>query len=208
MAIKDRDGKIYKLRGPNPIMRTQHEWDRSKVQTFNIRNWRSEIVIDERNPVKKFEEEHVVDIADVLPKDQTKTVPARNFIQEIQAAPIPELPPVTLTVEPTVARLLKERGVEFHCAPAIGRKTEHDALYGNTYTVIEYGDKFIFDAIAIDQSDLEFQFWCVKAVTVDSIIYRKHRQGGERWWKISDAEANSGGWLVKAIPSMLNPDFS
>jgi hypothetical protein len=119
---------------------------------------------------------------------------------------LPEVP--VLNVDQKTARLLKERGVEYYCAPAVGIKKFTDDLYGNTYDTVEYGEKFIFDAIVIDLSDFELQFWCVKPVTTKSVIYKKNKQGGERWWKITEVEPKMDGWLAKAITSDLNPDFS
>lgn len=217
MAIKDRDGKVYTLRGPNPLMRKQQEWDRTKVHLFNM-NFRNEVVVaDERNPVEELKAK-TIDIAQELnltPKveKRAKVIEPKKFIEEIRSVPkekptvvsMPEPTPV-ITVDPKMARVLKDRGVAYYCAPAVGRRTHSDDLYGTSYGVVEYGDKFIFDAIIIDQSDFELQFWCVKPVTAESVVYRKDR--GERWWRIKDVQPKTGGYIVKAIFSESNPDFS
>lgn len=83
-----------------------------------------------------------------------------------------------------------------------------DDLYGNVYQTTQYGDKFIFDAVVVDESDLQLQFWCVRPITINSIVYRKIREGGERWWRIKDIEPKTGGFLAVAIISDTNPDFS
>jgi len=222
MAIKDRDGKVYTLRGPNPLMKTQQEWDRSRIQLFNLKGWRNEVIVhDERNPVEAFAA-NLIDIGKDLNLKQNpapkraKTIEPKKFIDEIREAPkekpnvfkIPEPVQPTLNVDPKMARILKERGVEYYCAPAIGRRDHTDDLYGSNYSTIEYGEKFVFDAVVIDQSDLELQFWCIRPVTAQSVIYRKIRQGGERWWRIADVESKTGGWLAKAVTSDSNPDFS
>lgn len=217
MAIKDRDGKVYKLRGPNPLLKTQQEWDRSRIQLHNMGHWTSEVVTDERNPVEEMNA-NIINIGEELKltpnPDRTKTIDPRSFIEQIQQAepkPVPqakEKPVPVLNVDNKTARLLKERGVTYFCAPAVGKRTHTDDLYGTSYDVIEYGPKFLFDAIIIDQSDLELQFWCVKSITSGSVIYKKDQQGGERWWRVRDVEAKTGGWLALALTSDSNPDFS
>jgi hypothetical protein len=217
MAIRDRDGKVYKLRGPNPLMKDQSEWDRSKTKLINL-SWGSEVVEDARNPIREFEE-NLVSIDKELglkPNKEVATVISpKQFIEELQELPEPEpVPepvkpePPTINVEPQVARLLKEKGVVYYCAPVIGIRKQVDDLYGTVYERKEYGDKFLFDAIIVAESDLQIQFWCVKPVTVNSVVYRKIKEGGERWWRINELEPKSGGYLVRAIPSDSNPDFS
>lgn len=235
MAIKDRDGNVYQLRGPNPLMKTQQEWDRNSLQVFNL-NKESEVVVDERSPVKR-QQENVVDIGKELKlvkneefQDETRTIRPMEFIQEIQKpepkvepAPVleftpepvveivvnsPEPEPVVFHVDDRLARLLRERGVEYHCAPVIGETVRRDELYGRSYTVPRYGTNFIFDAIVIDQSDFELQFWSVREITKGSIVYRKQAEGGERWWRIKEYEPKTGGFLTVADISDLNPDFS
>jgi len=222
MAIKDKDGKVYKLRGPNPLMKDQKEWDTKKTKLINV-GWDSEVVEDERNPVKKFKSDfNVVEISDELGlmpnKEATAVVPPKEFIKDIQESQIeviveePEKAPkpekvTTLDVDPRLARILRERGVEYFCAPAVGKKLHTDDLYDIRYHTIQYGDKYTFDAIIVDQSDLQLQFWCARPITIESIIYRKIKEGGERWWRVNDIEAKTGGYLVLANPSDTNPDF-
>ena len=218
MAIKDRDGKVYKLRGPNPLLVQQQEWDKSKINFYNLKGTRNEVVVsDERNPVEAFKD-NVIDIGKELKLESkevhTKTIEPKKFFEEIREVPkerptVVKMPePVKLVVDDKMARILKERGVEYHCCPAIGRKSHIDDLYGNGYSTVEYGEKFVFDAVIIDESDLELQFWCVKPVTAQSVIHKKHKQGGERWWRITNVDSKTGGWLARAVTSDSNPDFS
>lgn len=225
MAIYNSNGSIYVLRGPNPLMKTQQEWDRNQIRLFNIGGRNSEVVDDVRNPVKEFNEK-VVDIGEDLKlkkkERRAKVIEPKNFIEELRETPesIPEPTPIpeptvlkmpeipVLNVDQKTARVLKERGAEYYCAPAIGKIEHRDDFYGSTYSTTEYGDKFSFDAIILDQSDLELQFWCVRKTVPQSIVYKKDKQGGERWWRVTEIEEKTGGWLVKAITSDSNPDFS
>lgn len=226
MTIYDSDGKVYKLKGVNPIMKDQADWDKKKIQLINMKSWKSEIVEDERNPVDKFKTDfNVVDIGEDLglfegpEPPQTEVVKAKDFIDDInQPEPVVEKPvveepemieeSVVLDLDVRAARLIKERGVEYFCAPAIGVKEHHDDFYGSSYKTIQYGDKFLFDAVLIDQSDLQLQFWCVRRLELNSVVYRKLRQGGERWWRVTSVEPKSGGYLATATVSDSNPDFS
>lgn len=229
MTIYDSSGKVYKLTGVNPIMRDQADWDKKKMQLINMKSWKSEIVEDERNPVEKFKTDfNVVSIGDELglfegpEPPQTEVIKAKDFIDDInqtvevvepEPEPLVEEPivskePVVLDLDARAARLIKERGAEYYCAPAIGVKEHRDDFYGSSYKTIQYGDKFIFDAVLIDQSDLQLQFWCVRKLEVNSVVYRKLRQGGERWWRITAVEPKTGGYLATASISDSNPDFS
>lgn len=225
MAIKDRDGNVYKLRGPNPLVKDMSDWNKDAVKLINHYGSKEEVVQDSRNPIKAAKE-NIVDISNELQlyqgPEKSKPVPAAQFIEEI-AEPVTETTntvesiPVQTTSEPDsvtihvdekIGKILKERGTEFYCAPVIGQKVWKDELYGTSYTTNKYGTKFIFDGIIIGQSDLEIQFWCMRDLCKDSIILRKNQQGGERWWRVSQTESKSGGLLCKAIISDLNPDFS
>ena len=214
MAIKDKDGNVYKLRGPNPLVKNRSDWDRSKMKLINMGEWKSETIED--HSTTKYEKENTIDIAEELDlfegPEQPKSVSASNFIQElaqqepeIKSEPIPE---VTINVDRQLARVFKERGVEYYCAPVIGKNNYVDDLYGETYSTLKYGDKFLFDAVIIDQSDLQLQFWCVKHITKDSVVYRKHQHGGERWWRVNSLESKTGGYLCLAHISDVNPDFT
>lgn len=221
MAIKDKDGNVYKLRGPNPLCKDRSDWDKTKIKLINLKDIKTEIIEDENSPLKKAKQ-NIVDISERLGlfegSDESKVISPQDFIEE--AAVMVEEPPkeesfaqttspsVTINVNEDVARILQERGVEYHCVPVIGYKNIVDELYGSSYSTPKYGTQFLFDAIIIDQSDLQLQLWCVKEMSKDSVIHRKHQQGGERWWRITDIEAKTGGFLCLASVSDVNPDFS
>lgn len=217
MAIKDKDGNVYKLRGPNPLVKDRSDWDKSKMKLINMGDWKSETIEDPKSSTREAQE-NTIDIAEELGlfdgPEEPKVIPANSFIQELvqpeqKIEPKPEpKPEVTINVDKQLARVLKERGVEYYCAPVIGQNSYVDDLYGETYSTSKYGDKFLFDAIVIAQSDLQLQFWCVKPITKDSIVYRKHQQGGERWWRITGSEIKTGGHICLAVISDVNPDFT
>lgn len=226
MTIKNKDGTIYKLRGPNPLLEKQSEWDKNATKLINLGSKRSEIVEDERNPVEE-QKKNVINIREELKlQDNPKVIRAKEFIEEITAAPekietpvvqtIPQMPPpstkvldtIEINVDPKLARILKEHGVEFFCAPVVGVKKHVDSLYGTSYETMTYGDQFLFDAVLIDESDLQIQFWCIRPIAKNSVVLRKVAEGGERWWRVNSVEEKTGGYLVLCVISDSNPDFS
>lgn len=219
MAIKNKDGSVYKLRGPNPLMKEQSQWNRNNIRFFNLGH-KSETVKDDHNPIEAFNE-NVLDIGEMLdlkPNPPTKTIPAAKFIEEakkftpepvVDPEPKPVLVPV-INVSPEVARIIKERGVKYHCAPQVSVKTHTDKLYSNTYTTPVYGDQFVFDAIVLDESDLEIQIWSLKHIPDGSIFYQKAKDSlwEGRWWRTTTSEPKTGGFTTLGHVSDVNPDFS
>lgn len=219
----NRDGTIYRLRGPNPLLEKQSEWDKRYVKLINLGK-RPSIIEDKDNPIKK-QESNVVNITNELNlKKNTKSVSAQEFINEVKVKPKSEPEPepapvpqpidkpkeeaVEIQVDRKLERIMRERGVEFYCAPAIGTKQHADDLYGESYNTTIYGDQFIFDAIVVDESDFQIQFWCIKEISIDSIVLKKVIRGGERWWRVSEVGEKTGGYLVNCVISNSNPDFT
>lgn len=230
MAIKDKDGSVLKIRGPNPLVQNMEDWDASAIKLLNA-NWQSKTIVDENN---EFVEPRDIGLELGLfeGSENSKTISPVSFIQEIQEVPAPviastpvevivptpievivptpiEMPSnINLHVDDKVAKILKERSVDYYCAPVIGFNNFVDDLYGSSYKTLKYGEQFVFSAVIIDQSDLQLQFWSVKNLEKGSIIYKKVKRGGERWWQISSTEEKTGGYIHTCITSELNPDFS
>lgn len=215
MTIKDKSGKVYKLRGPNPMMKDQNRWDLNKLELINM-GWSNDIVVDERNPINKFKTDfNVVDITEKLnlvpnKEANAEIVKSQNFIEEIQEESVVEKieEPAVSDTNHQLDDIFKEKGVEYYCAPVIGEKQHVDDLYDNTYSTMKYGDKFVFVAVIIKESDLELQFWCVCSITINSIVFKKIKIKGQRWWRIKEISPKTGGYLCRAITSDTNPDFS
>jgi hypothetical protein len=214
MAIRNKDGTVYTLRGPNPLNKNMAEWDKSQITLINLK-WSPETVVDDKNPIKEAKEK-IVDIGEVL-ELPSKFVPAKEFIADIKEEPkqvvvpkIEEPKQVVLDVDPKTAKLLKERGVVYFCAPVTGHNTHTDDLYGDTYTTPEYGDQFKFDAILIEEEPYSLQIWCIRDLAIGSIIYRKTSRADADacWWKIRATIPKTGGYLCEAEISSVNPDFS
>jgi hypothetical protein len=225
MAIKDKDGKVYKLRGPNPLVKEMAAWDQSAVKLINIgEQVEVEVIHDTGSPVQLMKD-NVINIKKELDlfegPERSKIIAPQEFIKDIVesevVAPIEvvvveeqvvENKPVTLDVNEKIAKIFKDRGVEYFCAPVIGYDTFRDDFYGSSYKTPKFGKQIMFDAVIVDQSDLQLQFWCIKDIPKDSIIYRKLNQGGERWWRVQHTEQKTGGYLCVCGVSDINPDFS
>lgn len=227
MTIYNSEGNVYKLRGPNPLMSEQSlDWDKNKLVLHNF-SWDSEIAKDPVSPEELFKKEHPqIDISEELNlRSNSEWIPPFEFVNElkdtkpiVEKTAIEEIPeefPVIdepkekqtkeLNVSSQVARIFKERGMEFHCAPVM-KITMKDDLYGTEYKMNRYGDKFVFDGVVIEENDLELIYWCIKTMTEGSIIMPRRKES--RWWRIEEIEPKTGGFLVKALPSDVNPDFS
>lgn len=202
MGIKDKDGKVYKLRGPNPIMKTQDFWDQKHVKLINF-GWQSTTVSDERNPVKKFVEDYEIpDIGDLLepeepPKPEEPEEVPDPEPEELQQSPEPEFSTQTL-------KLLDKHKTMFHCVLA-REVAVRDDLYGETYTRVTYGDKIHIPAVITHQDDLSMEFWSTKQIPNNSIVYPQDRT--KRWWKVKASYPKTGGHVMSAIVSDVNPSF-
>lgn len=212
MVIKDKEGKIFTLRGPNPLMRDQKVWDKNKIRLINMKFWESNVIEEEDKDLTEFNSQ-ILNIGtelDLVSNEQaqqtdTRVVGAKSFIAEIQSTPQKE-EPVEINASEKMFRILKERGLEYHCAPAIDKRIHIDKLYGDKKQYYVYGDKYIFDAIVIEQTDFQLHFWCVRQITVGSIVY--HKAKGERWWRVMEVNEKTGGYLAECGISDSNPDFS
>ena len=240
MAIKNKDGSVYKLRGPNPLMKEQDRWNLKKTKIYNLGQGETEVVEYEDKKKKEFEESLIKIDEERGLKEETQVVYPDEFFAEIQKPepeevieipievveePTPEpkeeiveepeedVPEpkedekISINLDPEAARILKERSSVFFCVPKTGEMTHVDDLYGETYSTDKYGSKFLFDAVVVDESDLEMKIWSVKELSKGSIIRRKAKEA--RWWKVSDIEPqDTGGHLSRLITSDVNPSFS
>ncbi|MCK9458584.1 MAG: hypothetical protein M0R80_03010 [Proteobacteria bacterium] len=193
MAIKNKDGSIYQLNKPNPLTDGQ-VW---RDMVFYNCYWEGETVPDTtvKLPPKKFE----------LPKIAAKEMEPLSKPEPVQ--PLPELDKSEIP-----ERVLKNI-VSVYCLPA-KIETEKDELYDEEREVVKYGEKFSFEAIMVERTDLYIKIWTRKILPTQSIIYPSVFVKGEikfgdyRWWKVVEMEEKSGGYLVTSTPSELQPDFS
>ncbi len=178
MAIKDRDGNIYKLKGPNPLMKTQDVWDKKHIKLINFDTKNETIEEDPKNPVKEFEEQ-IPDISKIMAEPEPPT--SEDF-----------------------TKLFERRKVSFLAVQAV-EKTYRDELYGSSYSKTEFSEKLNFYGIVTEDSDFTLTFWSMQEVGVGSIVYPKN--DNKRWWLVQQVAEKSGGHLHSCVLSDLNPSF-
>lgn len=203
MAIKDKDGNVYTLRHPNPIMKTQKQWDLDKISLFNF-NFCNKTVIQDQ---EKLETESFFE---KTPAVKEKFITSDDFLNALSNSRPKETedPPVELnTNNKKVARILRERGTIFHCLPVIEREIE-DSLYEEVLKTSNFDKKMIFEGVILDSNDLQLELWCLLNLSKGSIIYPKARQGGERWWKVLSSTTMDEGYTILCVISEINPDFT
>lgn len=179
MTIKDKDGKPYKLSGPNPLRLSQNDWDKSYVELINMQ-WNGTSVKQEQQ------------------KEQQKPIQKYTTPVEIENKASAE-PPKKQVEQPSIKKTV------FLCLPILKNVTSDD-LYGINQVTTSFGKKYTFEAIIIDENDLMLSFWTSIDISNDSIVFP--RSFGKRWWKISSRQAINGGFSYSAITSDINPDFS
>lgn len=187
MPIKDTDGNVVRLRGPNPLMKDQEVWDKSKLTLINM-YWEPLIIEDNKKTVK--------DKVEAFREQPKQEVPVAV---EVPTVVIPEPKPKEVLSDKT-ALLIEKHKVMFHCLP---RKTVTDELYGTTRQV--YVNKFTFEGIIVKQEDLRMVFWSELLIEAGSIVYPMTSE--KRWWKTTTIEEKSGGYMVDTIISDISPSF-
>lgn len=205
MAIKDKDGSVYKLRGPNPLLKTQDTWDERHVKLVNF-GWDSVTVADEHNPVKKFEKDYnIPDLGKLLEAHEEEGDDEDEDEDEVPDHDIEEVPEGEPAIDHTTAEFLEKNKTIFQ--GVLTKETQiTDDLYGETYTKRVYSGKIQFPAIVIQQTDLGMEFWTTQDVTEHSVVYPQ--DGTKRWWRVTGSYQKSGGYVVTAVTSDVNPDFS
>lgn len=229
MTIFNKDGKVYVLRGPNPLVKKQVSWDPSKLIFHNF-SWDA-IKINNSSKINKIQKkdeeikknEKEVEAEDIAKEKETfddvakeketfndfvETTPEAEESQEKKDFDLPYIKYKVLS----------------YCLPAKVEK-KADNFYGETWSKVKYEKKIIFPSVIINSSDFEFDFWTSdprEQITEKSIIYpfsyEVHNQETDkydrvpydeyRWWKVTEKEKKEGGWLFKCAPSETQPDFS
>jgi hypothetical protein len=200
MPIKNKDGSVYKLRGPNPLMKTQKKWEKSDFKLHNF-DWKSEAVEnnEEINPIDSdFEVNQETNVVvEPLPEPEPKIEPEENRPKVVTSIKKDALPP-----EEELSPAMQNK-IQAYCLPAL---IHNDSLYGETRVGRKYGTKFTFEAILMEHNGFAMLFWSGIQMEKGSIIYPQIKE--KRWWKIIASEEKAGGFIYQLIPSDVQPDFS
>jgi hypothetical protein len=222
MAILSKDGSVYTINSPNPLVKKQEKWDLSKLVFHNF-NWdeiRSKVLPRTRaaEPAKMSRPLPASNPSPPEPakedkphEDKTEDEPSEDKPEDNLSEPSFDLP------------LIKYKTIS-HCLPAIVTKNK-DSLYGDSWERIKYASKIVFPSVVTNSTDFSLEFWTSDPkmqITEKSIIYpfsyEVHNPDTNsydrvpydeyRWWKVMEKEQKEGGWLFRAVPSEIQPDFS
>lgn len=231
MAIKNKDGSVFKLRGPNPLMRDQKFWEGNEdVVVHNFDKIKSVDGEESTATTQKFnsnfgkvyettytedempKESRVV----VLPKEKQEEPKQTSFTYKAKPKPETETPKIEkdeLKEEPIASNEKNKshfRNLErvyLHCLPA-NIKSVKDRLYGETKTEISYDKPFRFQAAVVTNQDMIFEFWTtIEKVKKGSIVYHSEYRN---WWKVNKVmpTVENDGFIAQCIQSDTHPDFS
>ena len=206
MAIKNRDGTTFRLSGPNPIMKSQMLWDDFQLHNFNL----SELTLTDepKEPQQQLaivisEDDHPIPEKIVKEEETPKKtfkdldeIEPEDFEVPVRETPKPP-PPPKKKVPDNVPKMT------IHCLPAQARQYQ-DPLYGDTKTMVSYGNKFSLEAVVVSETDLTIDLWTNVSLGYGSIIFVPKDR---RWWKSVKVVEKFGGWLINCVPSELTPSF-
>lgn len=235
--IKNKDGNIYILEGPNKLVQKQENWDINDLEFHNfiwddiyynnvsrstIKNSLNSTIGQEvrqpidksQSPIKKDQSISDIPVSSVTQKNPD---PVINVKEE-------EHSPSENSNWSNYKFPLLKRKVLMHCLPA-KTITGQDSLYGESWTKVKYGNKFIFPSVVTKNSDLVLEFWttdpdnkledksilfpfCYEVYNSRTNDYDRVPYDENRWWKILEKKSKDIGWLFTAVPSEDNPDFS
>lgn len=216
MVIKNKDGTVYKLKHPNPIMLEQDLWSGFEIHNMNFTE---DTVVNTNKDVKKVKKK--IELGKEI-IDSTANNEKREVVS-IHSAPVQEnpMPAISQLPEKTTPESVEDATIER--PPSINEKLlnykrtianclqadfkEHiDDLYGERSTKINYKNKFTFEAIFIDEDDLNLVFWThLNKVTKHSIIYPRNKE--KRWWKVTNVKNAPEGYFISCMPSQYHPNF-
>lgn len=210
MALYNKDGTVYKLDGPNPVMKSQEFWSEFTVHNME---WKTEVHQDKGT---KFT---------IAPKKEAKTQ-SESFVEELEesknaqtlqqeitpsnenspksAEPLKNVTKADFSEKTTNINSESIKKTFIHCLPAFVKEKE-DSLYGDVSTRIEYSKKTSFEAVIINQNDIKIEMWAEVYFEKGSILYPKN--GDKRWWKIHEYYNKLGGYVIIGVPSQDQPYF-
>ncbi len=189
MAIKNKDGSSYSVFSfPNPIVKDQDFWDEKKLIFHN-----------------RCGQLIVFAASEEVTEPECSREP--TFLEALKEADEPK---------PKEIKPRPKNIVIIHCLPAV-YVTKKDDLYGDAYTRKSWGNKITFEGVITSIEDLTMDFWTTYQVSEGSIVYParyaqsidgKESLEERRWWKISQVKEKEGGFIVRCVPSIDQPDFS
>ncbi len=228
MVIKNKDGTVYKVRGPNPIMIAQDLWN-----DFELHNMEFPDDLVSQNSAKKPSKNKINLGQTIITKQdesrsevnvETKPLKQDKILPKKQEFSLPEI--IKTEEKPSPVEKVEEKAKEEDfvekpksvnskllnypktvlCCLPTDVQEKKDMLYGEVTTKITYGKKFTFEAILIEETDMHLLFWThLDKIKRFAIFYPKNQE--KRWWQADAVKPAPEGFIVKCIPSMHHPNF-
>lgn len=225
MVIKNKDGSVYKINQPNPIMLQQDKWD-----DFTLHNMEFEGSVVDNNAIPKAKPQKlnlgsVKTIKIDTKEEPPPTPPIKKPVVEVEVEEkddfeIPDFSKEDNNIpEPTPVseeQVLKPSSINqklklfkkdvMHCMLADTKETV-DPLYEEKKIKVSYIRTFTFENIIIKEDDMQLVFWShLDFLTKNSVLYPKNNT--RRWWKIDNIKRGSEGAFFSCIPTNVQPSFS
>ena len=192
MVIKNKDGTIYTLRGPNPVMLNQDLWNDFEIHNMNFIEEHSEDIFVYKKKSNKVNLGSTVTVQDSFPKEKIK-IPKPQEIPKIPeitvdlTTPIPVIPKEEDETEVErpiqISEKLRSYRKTILCCLPSNVQENYDKLYGEKTLKYTYGNKFTFESVVISENDIEFIFWThLNKIQKFSIFYPKNekKDGGKQ----------------------------
>ena len=204
MVIRNSDGSIFKLNGPNPVMKSQKTWN-----GFILHNMDWNPYVFGEGKIEKKDKNNVDNYKDSFLDELEKSQSPQPAIPQ-PTAPQPAIPQPTAPQPAIPQPTAPQNGIKIpkilcYCLPAKEEK-KTDFLYDEVYKSISYDEPFILEIVITEETDVSFECWTtVDKVDVGSILYPKNKM--KRWWKVTSRSYKTGGYLLKATISQYQPSF-
>lgn len=212
MTIKNKDGSVYKLKSPNPIMKSQDLW-----KDFTVHNMIFEQTVEEDKVKLKKSSKIKMGTTVVVQEEKIKE-------KDIIKPPVPPVDPINIPQPKEVKKEIVEEEQDdverpsiindklqkyektiFNCLPAIVHE-KIDDLYGEKSIKVSYSSKFTFESIILEETDMNLLFWThLNKITKFTILYPRNKE--KRWWQVEAISKAPEGYFVKCHPSTSHPNF-
>jgi hypothetical protein len=175
--IKNQDGTVFRLNGPNPMMKTQS----LRIKEPIIYNFFYEEFVSNEN---------YQNLNDIQP-EEIKVERKETHVD-------PSVIVKYIKTHPDTPHTL------FHCLPATIEESV-DYLYNEVRKSITYNEKFTFEGFIMESGDVSLSVWTkvpIEKIGKESIIF-----SNKRWWKVKDIESKAKGMIINCDPSEFTPSF-
>lgn len=204
MPIKDKDGKVFRLRGPNPVMENQQFWNKEALVYYNMQFETLTMPDSKRTIAHKIKEHtHHKPVPQFVPEPVPE--PVVKPVQILELPPIPEIEVEITPVRQEMPQTVTSRLVWFHYLP-VERKKVEDRRYATINYISTYGEKSKFQGIVVDETELALVFWTEAQLKEKSIVCPMNYS--KCCFRVEENEEKSGGYVYTCSVSDINPDFS